>query len=99
MAYLEEHVAEDIGVADVASAVYVTPRALQYMFRRHLETTPMAYLRRVRLDRVHRDLVAGDRASTTVTATAAQWGFAHVGRFAVLYRETYGESPHVTLRC
>lgn len=99
MAYIEEHVAEDIGVADVASAVYVTPRALQYIFRRHLESTPMAYLRRVRLDHVHRDLVAGDRVSTTVTATAARWGFAHVGRFAVLYRETYGQSPHVTLRC
>jgi AraC-like DNA-binding protein len=99
VAYIEEHVAEDIGVADVASAVYVTPRALQYIFRRHLDSTPMAYLRRVRLDHVHRDLVAGDRASTTVTATAARWGFAHVGRFAVLYRETYGQSPHVTLRC
>jgi AraC-like DNA-binding protein len=99
MAYIEDHVAEDFGVGDVASAVSVTPRALQYMFRRHLEITPMAYLRRVRLDHVHRDLVAGDRMSTTVTATAAQWGFGHVGRFAVLYRETYGQSPHVTLRC
>jgi AraC-like DNA-binding protein len=59
----------------------------------------MAYLRRVRLDHVHRDLRKGDRGSTTVTATAARWGFAHTGRFAVLYRETYGQSPHVTLRC
>jgi AraC-like DNA-binding protein len=99
MAYIEERAAHDIGVADVASAVYVTPRALQYMFRRHLDCTPMAYLRRVRLDHVHRDLIAGDRGSTTVTATASRWGFAHTGRFAVLYRETYGQSPHVTLRC
>lgn len=98
IAYLEEHAAEDIGVAEVASAVYVTPRALQYMFKRHLDTTPMAYLRRVRLDRVHYDLQTGDRWDTTVTAAAARWGFAHTGRFAVLYRETYGQSPHVTLR-
>jgi AraC-like DNA-binding protein len=98
IAFIEEHAAEDIGVADVASAVYVTPRALQYMFKRHLDSTPMAYLRRVRLDHVHRDLVAGDRWTTTVTAAAARWGFAHTGRFAVLYRETYGQSPHVTLR-
>lgn len=99
MAHIDEHAAEDISIGDVASAVYVTPRALQYMFRRHLDSTPMAYLRRVRLDHVHRDLLAGDRATTTVTATAARWGFAHTGRFAVLYRETYGQSPHVTLRC
>jgi transcriptional regulator GlxA family with amidase domain len=68
------------------------------MFRRHLESTPMAYLRRVRLDQAHHDLVTGDRWTTTVTAAAARWGFAHTGRFAVLYRETYGQSPHVTLR-
>jgi AraC-like DNA-binding protein len=98
IAYIEEHAAEDISVADVASAVYVTPRALQYMFKRHLDSTPMAYLRRVRLDHVHHELVTGDRWTTTVTAAAARWGFAHTGRFAVLYRETYGQSPHVTLR-
>jgi len=98
MTYIEEHAAEDVGIGDVASAVYVTPRALQYMFRRHLDSTPMAFLRRVRLDHVHRDLMAGDRSTTTVTATAARWGFAHTGRFAVLYRETFGQSPHVTLR-
>ena len=98
MSYVEEHAAEDIGVADIAGAVYVTPRALQYMFRRHLDTTPMNHLRRVRLDQVHHDLVAGDRSTTTVAAAAARWGFAHTGRFAVLYRETYGQSPHVTLR-
>ena len=97
-AYIEEHAADDVGIGDVAGAVYVTPRALQYMFRRHLDSTPMAYLRRVRLDHVHRDLVAGDRSTTTVTAAAARWGFAHTGRFALLYRETYGQSPHVTLR-
>jgi AraC-like DNA-binding protein len=98
MAYFEEHADQDIGVADVAGAVYVTPRALQYMFRRHLDSTPMAYLRRVRLEHVHRDLIAGDRGSTTVAATANRWGFVHTGRFAVLYRSTYGQSPHVTLR-
>jgi len=98
IAYVEEHAAKDIGVADIASEVYVTPRALQYMFRRHLDSTPMAYLRRVRLDNVHRELLASDRTSTTVTAAAARWGFAHTGRFAVLYRETYGQSPQVTLR-
>ncbi|WP_246231084.1 helix-turn-helix domain-containing protein [Mycolicibacterium sediminis] len=96
--YIEEHASDDIGVVDIAAAVYVTPRALQYMFRRHLDTTPMAYLRRVRLDHVHRALREGTRDADTVTAIAARWGFAHTGRFAVLYRETFGQSPHVTLR-
>jgi hypothetical protein len=32
-----------------------------------------------------------------VTGIAARWGFAHTGRFAVLYRPMYGQSPHHTL--
>ncbi len=85
-------------MADIAAAVYVTPRTVQYMFRRHLATTPSAYLREVRLRRAHEELVAGDKSLTTVAATSARWGFAHTGRFAVLYRAAYGESPHETLR-
>jgi AraC-like DNA-binding protein len=98
IAYIDEHAAEDIGVAEVASAVYVTPRALQYMFRRHLDSTPMTHLRQVRLEHVRGELMSCDRWNTTVAAVAARWGFAHTGRFAVLYRQTYGQSPHVTLR-
>ncbi len=50
----------DIGLSDIAAAVGVTPRSVQYTFRRHLGTTPLEYLRRVRLDRAHRDLQAAD---------------------------------------
>jgi AraC-like DNA-binding protein len=58
----------------------------------------VAYLRRLRLHYARQDLVAGNRIDDTVTAIAARWGFAHTGRFAVLYREIYGQSPHATLR-
>jgi AraC-like DNA-binding protein len=96
--YIDANVANDIGLADVAEAVHVTPRAVQYMFRKHLETTPLQYLRRLRLHYAHQDLVAGDPMQETVTEVAARWGFAHAGRFAVLYRREYGTSPHTTLR-
>ncbi|MGA5463442.1 helix-turn-helix transcriptional regulator [Mycobacterium sp. NPDC050041] len=98
IAYIEENATSDIALNDIALAVHVSPRAVQYMFRRHLETTPLQYLRRIRLAQAHRDLIAGDRKRDTVTAIAAKWGFAHTGRFAVMYREAYGRSPHATLR-
>jgi AraC-like DNA-binding protein len=98
MEYMDANAANDIGLGDVAEAVHVTPRAVQYMFRRHLETTPLQYLRRLRLHYAHQELLAGDRMHNTVTDIAARWGFAHTGRFAVLYRQTYGQSPHSTLR-
>lgn len=70
---------------------------MQDVFRRHLDMTPMQYLWRVRLDRAHRDLIESDPGATTVGAVAAHGGFAHQGRFARLYRPTYGGSPNQTL--
>ncbi|MFD6225852.1 helix-turn-helix transcriptional regulator [Streptomyces sp. NPDC060232] len=97
VAYIESHPADDIGLADVSAAASVTPRALQYAFRRHLATTPMAYLRRVRLAHAHADLVAADPTRETVTAIAHRWGFHHQGRFAAAYREAYGVPPRDAL--
>jgi transcriptional regulator GlxA family with amidase domain len=71
---------------------------LQYMFRKHRDCTPLEYLRRVRLHDAHLDLLTGNRATNTVSEVARRWGFGHLGRFAVHYREHYGESPHETLR-
>ncbi|MGW0191443.1 helix-turn-helix transcriptional regulator [Streptomyces sp. NPDC003362] len=99
VAYIEDHADQPLTVADIAAAAHVTIRALQYAFRRHLDTTPLAYLRRVRLAQVHRELrAAHPLGGTTVGDIAARWGFAHPGRFAALYREAYGTSPSDTLR-
>ena len=96
--FIESHADSDIALADIAEAVHISPRAVQYMFRRHLGTTPLQYLRRLRLRAAHHELIEADRSHDTVSQIAAKWGFAHTGRFAVLYRETYGRSPHTTLR-
>lgn len=98
MSYIVAHAKADIGINEIADAVHLTPRAVQYMFRRHLGTTPTEYLRHVRMEGAHRDLVTGDRATTSVGDIAQRWGFAHTGRFAVMYRENYDQSPHTTLR-
>lgn len=75
------------------------PRSRQLAFRRHRDSTPLEYLRRVRLERADRDLQTGDPTrGDRVEAIAARWGFAHPGRFSVLYREHYGRSPSATLR-
>jgi AraC-like DNA-binding protein len=98
VSFIHRHPADDIGINDVAAAVHLTPRAVQYLFRRQLDTTPTEYMRRVRLSHAHQELVAATSATSTVTEIAQRWGFAHTGRFAVLYRQTYGQSPHTTLR-
>ncbi|WP_076258652.1 helix-turn-helix transcriptional regulator [Intrasporangium flavum] len=97
--HIEAHAADPLTLAELADAAGVTPRALQQAFRRHLETTPSEYLRRVRLDRARRDLSLGQRDDgTTVTDVAMRWGFYHQGRFAAAYRRRFGEAPHETLQ-
>jgi transcriptional regulator GlxA family with amidase domain len=98
VAFIHENADADIGLEDIAAVGNVTPRSVQYAFRRHLGTTPLEYLRRVRLDMAHRDLQAADPASDTVTAIAGRWGFAHAGRFSLAYKSAFGTAPSATLR-
>ncbi|GAA3135573.1 AraC family transcriptional regulator [Planomonospora alba] len=98
MEFVDGHAHEPLTTDDVARAVAVSGRSLQEGFRRHLGTTPMEYLRDVRLSRVHGELTAADPARVTVTAVAARWGFWHQGRFAAAYRAKYGCPPSRTLR-
>ena len=96
--YIHDNCARDIGMADIATAINVTPRSVQYMFRRHLDTTPMTHIYvRFAWRAAHRDLLAADPSRDTVAAIATRWGFAHTGRFSQTYRAEFGESPSVTL--
>ncbi|MEI5010826.1 helix-turn-helix transcriptional regulator [Streptomyces sp. PmtA] len=97
VSFIEANAHRDIGLADIAASVPVTPRAVQYAFARHAETTPLSFLKRVRLARAHEDLRRADPRTTTVTDIALRWGFAHQGRFAAAYRELYGTAPSKTL--
>ena len=96
--FIDEHAHLDITLADIAAAASVTIRAIQLAFRRHLDTTPLAYLRRVRLDHAHRQLIAADPGQESVAAVASRWGFTSPSRFAAYYRAAYGIPPSLTLR-
>lgn len=96
--FIEERAHDEISVADIAAAAYVTVRAVQLAFRRHLATTPLAYLRQVRLERAHGELLSADPDRTTVTAVAAGWHFTNASRFSAYYRTVYGVPPAQTLR-
>ncbi len=85
-------------IGELARIALVSRRSLQYAFQRHLGTTPMAYLRDVRLELSHEMLRDCDPAVTTVADVAYRSGFAHLGRFAAAYRTRFGVSPSTTLR-
>jgi transcriptional regulator GlxA family with amidase domain len=98
IAFIHDNAHRDIGVSEIAAAIGVTPRSVQYTFRRHLGTTPLEYLRRVRLDRAHRDLQRADPAVDTVMEIAGRWRFSHPGRFSIICKQAFGTPPSATLR-
>jgi AraC-like DNA-binding protein len=98
-AFMDSHAGQPVTVSDVAAVAGTTTRALQYAFRRHYDSTPTGYLRRVRLERAHRQLQAADPAAgATVAEIARRWGWANPAHFATAYRKRYGMPPSHTLR-
>ena len=98
IAFIDAHLADPIGLTEIAAAARMSPRGVQAAFRRHLDTTPLRYLRTARIDAAHHDLLAADPAfGTTVASVATRWGFTHPGRFAAAYRAQYGRAPTETL--
>ncbi|WP_457145791.1 helix-turn-helix transcriptional regulator [Mycobacterium sp. URHB0021] len=85
-------------LSSIAARSHVCVRTLQQGFQRHLGTSPMAYLREVRLRRAHQTLVESDPSMVTVTSVAHDWGFTNVGRFAAAHVARYHETPAETLR-
>ena len=94
---LETRAAESFTLNELADEAGVTPRALQYAFRQHLNTTPMRWLRQQRLKRVNTQL-KNKSPGINVTQAAIASGFTNLGVFARYYREAFAEKPSETLK-
>ena len=96
--YLRRHLREHVTIEELARVVGVSSRALFWGFRRGRDTTPMAYLKKLRLD-VARDTLRGAaRTGASVTDVAMAVGFCHLSRFSSEYKARFGEPPSATLR-
>lgn len=95
MDYIDESPGAEISTADLAAMAGISERALQAGFHDVVGMSPTAYVRGVRLDRVHMELMTGTPGS--ITEIAGRWGFFHP-RFARQYRERFGVLPSETAR-
>ncbi|MBT2503857.1 AraC family transcriptional regulator [Curtobacterium sp. ISL-83] len=93
--YARDHAASVVLTSDMSGAAGISDRTLQQAFQDELGETPLAYLRRYRLERIRHDLLAGDGES--VGEVARRWGIGHLGRFAAVYAVAFGEMPSDTL--
>ena len=96
--YIEEHLHQPVRLEDICTTAGVGIRTLQRCFKELYGMTPTEYLTARRLDEVRRVLMKASPEEATVTATALDYGFQHLGRFSVAYKSMFGESPSASLR-
>jgi AraC-like DNA-binding protein len=76
----------------------VAERTLRMCCAKFLGVSPTRYLLLQRLNKARAALRRADPAKASVAEVARNHSFLELGRFAVTYRTTFGESPSVTLQ-
>jgi AraC-like DNA-binding protein len=88
---------EPISITRIAVAAGISVRGLQLLFQRSFGSTPVAHLRRLRLNGARAALLSAT-GSTTVGAVARRFGYSNLGRFSAHYRAEFDEMPSRTLQ-
>ena len=94
--WIDSHLGEPITMGTLCRVAGVGERCLQKSFLYRRGISPMRFVAERRLLAAHRWLANGSQAAT-VTEAALRFGFSHLGRFSMSYRQAIGESPSQTL--
>ncbi len=84
--------------ASLARQHGISERSLQNAFKSLFGFTPNQFIRLLKLNLVHHELVQSDPGRANVSRVAQKWGFSHLGRFASQYAELFGEAPSISLK-
>lgn len=95
-AFIHSNAREEIRLEDIELAAGVSRFKLFDGFRKHMGMSPMAYLKKLRLSEVRKQLLNGGRG-TNISTVATEWGFNHLGRFASEYKKLFNEIPSATM--
>ena len=90
MAYIHEHYHEPISRSDIAQHVNISNDYLTYCFRQELNTTPIRYIQRYRIN-LAKTLLKDTQK--TITEIAMEVGFSDSGYFSRLFHRETGLSP------
>jgi len=88
--WLEDRFAQNIRISELAEAMSVTQQTLLRHFRHHLNTTPQAYLRKVRVDAARRMLL---RTTRSVGQIGSLVGYNDLQSFRKAFKQLTGVSP------
>ncbi|GJI90418.1 AraC family transcriptional regulator [Rugamonas sp. R1(2021)] len=87
-----------VTILDLCERLHTSPRTIQNSFNAVTQTSPLDYLRSIRLNAVRRLLVSTSAIELGIGQAAANWGFFHLSHFATCYKGLFGELPSQTPR-
>lgn len=94
--YLHMQSHRPVSMAELCTAVGAPERTLHLAFHETYGMPPKQYMKLQRLNGAHHALLQAGTMNT-VSQIAMDWGFLHLGRFAIDYRDLFGETPSETL--
>jgi len=97
-AHMLDNLDDSISIRGLSRALGVSERTLRYAFQDAFDTSPLQYLKALRLQQAQRALRQASPRRTTVRREALRSGFWHLSRFSAEYKECFGELPSVTLK-
>jgi transcriptional regulator GlxA family with amidase domain len=96
--FLAAHLSVPLSRAQLAEVAGFSIRTLSREFVKKHGMGPMTFLKQRRLEAAYRELLGADKGSGVVTKVAMRFGFSHLGKFAIAYRQAFGECPSQTLK-
>src|SRR2546423_14489357 len=96
LGWLRGHLSEPLRLEQLAQIAGARPRTLETHFKMFLGTTPLGWVRRMRLARARQELLHAS-PPTSVTDVAPANRLRPLGRFARQYRKRFGELPSAAL--
>ncbi|WP_375788407.1 helix-turn-helix domain-containing protein [Bradyrhizobium sp. Pha-3] len=95
---LDKHIDQKLSMPALCAELGVPARTLRMCCADFLGVSPTRYLLLQRLNQARSALRRADPATASVAEVARSHRFLELGRFAVTYRTTFGESPSATLQ-
>jgi AraC-like DNA-binding protein len=95
--YIDAHYEGTVQIGLMCGELETSWKSLERSFLRVYGMTPKQYLGFARLAKARRRLLQSQKPGKSVAQIAVSCGINHLGRFAQLYRATYGELPSATV--
>ncbi|WP_407502112.1 helix-turn-helix domain-containing protein [Acinetobacter baumannii] len=83
-------------IDELCNITHTSRRTLQNCFEQVTGQSPAAFMKKLRLNAVKREL-SNPNSNKTIADIAMDWGFWHLSQFAADYKKFFGECPSKTL--